>query len=74
MNTLVFKISEKRLFTRRAWHSQNTLSIMWGRRGRMVVQFTTTYVISACHHQCCELESRLWQGVLDKILCDKVCD
>ena len=47
---------------------------MWGRRGRMVVQFTTNYVSSSCHHQCCELESRLWQGVLDKTLCDKVCD
>ena len=30
-----------------------------GRRGRdrMVVGFTTTYVISAYHHSCCELES-----------------
>ena len=30
-----------------------------GRRGRdrMVVGFTTTYVISAYHHCCCEIES-----------------
>ena len=31
----------------------------WGRRGcdRMVVGFTTTYAISAYHHQSCEFES-----------------
>jgi hypothetical protein len=28
-------------------------------RDRMVVGFTTTYVISAYHHWCCEFESRL---------------
>jgi hypothetical protein len=28
-----------------------------GRRGRMVVGFTTTYVINAYHHSCCEFES-----------------
>ena len=37
----------------------------------MVVGFTTTYVISACHHQPCEFESRAWRGVLDATLCDK---
>jgi len=38
---------------------------MWGRRGRgrMVVGFTTTYAISACHHWCCEFDSRPGRGV-----------
>ena len=38
---------------------------LWGRRGRdrIVVGFTTTYVISACHHCCCEFESQLGRGV-----------
>ena len=46
-----------------------------GRRGRnrMVVGFTTTCVSSAYHHQSCEFEPRLCRGVLDTILCDKVC-
>jgi hypothetical protein len=45
-----------------------------GRRGcgRMVIGFTTTYVISAYYHQCCELESREWRGVLDTTLHDKM--
>ena len=36
-----------------------------GRRSRyrMVVGFTTTYVISAYHHECCEFESRSGRGV-----------
>jgi hypothetical protein len=36
-----------------------------GRRGRdrMVVGFTTTYAISAYHHECCEFESRSERGV-----------
>ena len=38
----------------------------------MVVGFTTTYAISAYHHQCCEFETRSLQGVLDT-LCVKVC-
>jgi hypothetical protein len=42
-------------------------------RDRMVVGFTTTYAISAYHHQSCEFESRLWRGVLDTTLCDKDC-
>jgi len=35
------------------------LNLIRGRRGHdcMVVGFTTTYAISACHHQRCELES-----------------
>ena len=37
----------------------------WGHRGRdrLVVGFTTTYVISAYNHWCCEFESRSWRGV-----------
>ena len=39
-----------------------------GRRGgdRMVVGFTTTYVISVYHYWCCEFESR-------SVQCNKVC-
>ena len=42
---------------------------------RMVVEFTTTYAISAYHHQSCVFESHSWRGVLDTTLlvCDKVC-
>jgi len=25
------------------------------------------------HHSCCEFEPRLWRGLLDTTLCDKVC-
>ena len=39
----------------------------------MVVGFTTTCANSAYHHWLCEFEPRSWQGVLDTILCDKVC-
>jgi len=40
---------------------------IWGHRGHdcMVVGFTTTYAISAYHHQRCKFESSSWQGVLD---------
>jgi len=41
-------------------------------RHRMVVRFTTTYAISAYHHQRCEFEFRSWWGVLDTALCDRV--
>jgi len=34
-----------------------------GGRDRMVVGFTTAYVISAYHHCCCEFESRSGRGV-----------
>jgi hypothetical protein len=46
-----------------------------GRRGgdRMVVGFTTTCAISAYHHESCDFEPRAWRGVLDRTLCDKVC-
>jgi hypothetical protein len=45
------------------------------RRGlfRMVVGFTTTYVISAYHHWCCEFKSRSGRGVqhyVKKFVCD----
>jgi hypothetical protein len=44
-----------------------------GRRGRMIVGFTTTCAISVYHHYICEFEPRLWRGELDTILCDMVC-
>ena len=40
------------------------------RRGRMVVEFT----MIAYHHLSCEFEPHSWRGVLDKTLCDKVCE
>ena len=40
---------------------------------RIVVGFTTTYAISAYHHQSCEFECHSWRGVIDTTLCDKVC-
>jgi hypothetical protein len=30
----------------------------------MVVKFTTTYTITACHQESCEFESRSWRDVL----------
>ena len=44
-----------------------------GRRGRMVVGFTTTYAISAYHNWRCEFESSTQRGILDTILGYKVC-
>ena len=46
-----------------------------GRRGRdrMVDGFTTTFAINVYHHQSCEFEPRLWRGVADSTLCDKIC-
>ena len=46
-----------------------------GRRGgdRMVVGFTITCAISAYYHESCDFEPRSWRGVLDRTLCDKVC-
>jgi hypothetical protein len=42
----------------------DTLSWFWtGRSDHMVVEFTTTYAISAYHHYCCEFESRSGRGV-----------
>jgi hypothetical protein len=43
------------------------------RRGRMVVEFTTTCAIIAYHHLSCEFEPHSWRGVLDKTVCDQVC-
>jgi hypothetical protein len=49
---------------RRIWNSNRYKKtyMSQGRRGpdRMVVRFTTTYVISVYHHWCCEIES--WSG------------
>jgi hypothetical protein len=42
------------------------------RRGRMVVEFTTTCAIVAYHHLSCEFEPHSWRGALDTTLCDKV--
>ena len=39
----------------------------------MVVEFTTTCAIVAYHHLSCEFEPHSWWGVLDKTLCDNVC-
>ena len=46
-----------------------------GRRGcdRLVVGFTTICAISAYHHLRCEFEPCSWRGVIDRTLCDKVC-
>ena len=44
-----------------------------GRRGRMVVGFTTTCAISAYYQISCEFDPRSWRCVLDTTLCDKVC-
>ena len=43
-----------------------------GRRGRMVVGFTTVCTISAYHHLSCEFEPRSWRCVLDTPLYDQV--
>jgi hypothetical protein len=46
----------------------------WGMHRRpMVVEYPTTYAIIAYHHESCEFESCSLRGVLDTILCDKVC-
>ena len=42
-------------------------------RDRMVVDFTTVFVISAYQHYSCEFKLRSWKSVLDTTLCDKVC-
>ena len=44
-----------------------------GGRDRRAVGFTTTCAINVYHHKSCEFESRSWRGVLDTILCDKIC-
>jgi len=45
--------------------TQIAVTYPWSRRGRncMVVGFTTTYAISAYHHQCCEFECWSERGV-----------
>jgi hypothetical protein len=47
------------------------LELNLSRRGRMVVEFTTTCAIIAYHHLSCEFEPHSWGGVLEKT-CDKV--
>ena len=42
-------------------------------RDHKVVGFITSLAISAYLHENCEFEPRIWRGVLDTILCDKVC-
>ena len=39
----------------------------------MVVEFTTTCATIPYHHLSCEFEPHSCQDVLDKTLCDKVC-
>ena len=51
----------------KAWHMHNC------GHDCMVVGFATTYAISTYHHYLCEFKSRSRRGVLDKTLCDKVC-
>jgi hypothetical protein len=34
----------------------------------MVIEFTTTYSISAYHHKCCEFESQLGRGVRHHVI------
>ena len=36
-------------------------------------RMTTTCAIVAYHHLSCEFEPHSWRGVLDKTLCDEVC-
>jgi hypothetical protein len=51
----------------------HTCCYQLGRRGSMVVVFTSTYVINVNHHWSCEFKSRPRRGVLDTTLCDQVC-
>jgi len=45
-------------------------SCSWSHGSSIVI---INYAISAYKHQSCEFEFRSWRGVLDSILCDKVC-
>ena len=47
-------------FYSNVYRNDDFIPMLRGRRGRMVVGFTTTYGISAYHHWCCEFES--WSG------------
>jgi len=52
------------------------LYIMYlGRHGRdrMVVEFTTTFAISAYHHWCCEFECRSGRGVQHYVIKSLTC-
>jgi hypothetical protein len=68
------------IMTQRCFMLCTTYTNVWSiicplevRRGRMVVEFTTTFAIIAYHHLSWEFEPHSWRGVLDKTLCDKVC-
>ena len=49
----------------------NLIKVAWS--CRMVVEFTSTYAISANHRLSCKFESRSSLDVLDSALYDKVC-
>jgi hypothetical protein len=57
------------------WRCSYSFYYLRGSRGRdrMVVGFTATCAISAYHHLSCEFEPCSLGGVLDTMLCDKVC-
>jgi hypothetical protein len=48
------------------------LSNTGDRRGRMVVELTTTCEIVSYYLLSCEFEPHSWRGILDKTLCDQV--
>ena len=70
---LITRFSIFKQFLRRILCSQNNIHCIFidtqtwepirSHRDCMVVGFTTTYVISAYHHWCCEFESRSGRGV-----------
>jgi hypothetical protein len=39
-------------------------------RDRIIVGYTTACLISVCHHESCEFESRSWGDFIDTTLCD----
>ena len=67
---IIFKTESSNLYT---FHFHIHSDNIRGRLGRDRMVATTTYAISAYHHWSCELQSRLWRGVLDTTLYDKVC-
>ena len=46
--------------------------IVWDSRGCdwMVARITSTYALSAYHHNSCEFDSHLWWDVSDTTFCD----
>jgi hypothetical protein len=59
--------------TDKLYHIMFYRELNLSRRDRMVVEFTTTRAMVAYHHLSCEFEPHSCRGVLDKTLCDKVC-